>query len=174
MKKRLHIFKFTFLVFCIFFISSRVVLSDISNTSLRKHFSLPSNEWKWSKKSTQDQDKEFLSLNHKKLEAALSIDARTDYIPMDAKVYLVEIRKLLAEDKQTYKEAQVSPVEVKSLEGKDWQTFRINSSDGLRQELWTRKIGPLQVILFTYTSIGDTFEDYYGDFKKVLKQASKL
>lgn len=170
MKKTAQLFlKLSPLLLILLFSSS--LRADISGSELKKKFNLPSSEWVWVKgKDAHD----FLNMDHKKLGKALNISGRTDNIPFDAKTYLNEIRKLLPEDKKNYGEAQINLVESKMMAGKEWFLVKISAPDGLKQEMWSRKISPVQVILLLYTGIGDSYEQYHGDFDKILERASSL
>ncbi len=160
---------YTFFVLVLFLSTS--AWADMSVQVLRKKFDLPSSEWvRAQSKDPQD----ILNLDHKKLGKALNISARTDNIPYDAKTYLTEVRKLLPEDKKNYGDAQINLVESKNLFGKDWEVVKIQAPDGLRQEMWCRKISKLQVVLFLYTGIGDPFVQYHPDFDKILEEGAKL
>ncbi len=158
-----------FLLTCLFITSA--LRADISSSDLRSRFQLPSSEWVWVKgKDSHD----FLNIDHKKLGKALNIAGRTDTIAFDAKTYLTEVRKLLPEDKKNYGDAQINLVETKNLFGKEWVAVKISAPDGLKQEMWSRKISTTQVLLLLYTGIGEPFDQYHGDFDKILERASSL
>lgn len=164
--------KYIFLLSLTFFtFISATLQADISSANLKSKFDLPSAEWVWVKgKDSHD----FINMDHKKLGKALNISGRTDNIPFDAKTYVSEIRKLLPEDKKNYGDAQINLVESKTIAGKEWSLVRISAPDGLKQEMWARKISSTQVILLLYTGIGESYDQYHGDFDKVLEKASSL
>lgn len=145
--------------------------ADVSIQSLRGQFRPPNSSWVVARlKDPED----FLCLDHKTLGKALNISGRSDPIPFDAKTYLEEIRKLLPDDKKNYSNAQINLVETKSFGGQSWDTFKVIAPDGLRQELWARKLSPNQVVLFLYTGMGEAYEANRGDFEKILQQGAKL
>jgi len=145
--------------------------ADLSIQDLRKLFKPPSAEW-IPVKLTAPED--ILNFDHKKLGKALNISGRSDPMPAEARVYLEETRTGLSQDRKNYEGAQINLVESASVAGKSWETFKVIARDGLKQELWTRKISPSQVVLFLYTGMGDSYDQYRGDFEKILVQASKL
>lgn len=109
-----------------------------------------------------------------KLGKALTISGRTDDIPMDAKTYLNQIRGYLLNDKKTYPNARITSAQSKNLFGKDWQMIRVETPDGLQQELWCRKLDATQVVLFLYTSVGEAFKNFHADFDKILEQGAAI
>ncbi len=107
----------------------------------------------------------------------MSISGITDYTPIDVKTYINQIRKLLPvlpENAKLYEGAQINMVESKTVAGKEWFMFKILTLSGFKQEMWSRNISPLQVISIAYSGIGEPFDQYHGDFDRILEKASGL
>ena len=155
-------------LFCFFFLG---VGANPLEASVKNPFQAvkpPGADWKLIKVSSSE-----IQVALKSKPKAVNVSLKImEGVPVDNEFFLDQVRNKCLEDPEA-KGAEFGLVRLQEVGGKRWSYFILKRKDEVNQEFWTRKLSSDQVLMVLYTAVGSYYDQYRGEFLKVLEQAAK-